>query len=54
MSVLGYREDLRWIDALQLPRGHRAPVPSIAGLIVLKFVYCLVGRPPDRARQGPL
>jgi predicted nucleotidyltransferase len=38
MSVLGYRETFAGSIALQLPRGQRALVPSIAGLIVLKFI----------------
>jgi predicted nucleotidyltransferase len=38
MSVLGYREALAASSALQLPRGQQALIPSIAGLIILKFI----------------
>ncbi|MBL8271086.1 nucleotidyl transferase AbiEii/AbiGii toxin family protein [Steroidobacter sp.] len=38
MSVLGYREAFAGSIALQLPRGQQALTPSIAGLIVLKFI----------------
>lgn len=38
MSVLGYREAFAGSIVLQLPHNHHARVPSIAGLIVLKFI----------------
>lgn len=38
MSVLGYREAFAGSIALQLPRDQQALIPSIAGLIVLKFI----------------
>jgi len=38
MSVLGYREALAGSIALQLPRGQQALIPTVAGLIVLKFI----------------
>lgn len=38
MSVIGYREAFAGSIALQLPRGQQMLIPSIAGLIVLKFI----------------
>lgn len=38
MSALGYREAFAGSIALQLPHGQHARVPSLAGLIVLKFI----------------
>lgn len=38
MSVVGYREALAGSIALQLPHKQHARIPSIAGLIVLKFI----------------
>jgi predicted nucleotidyltransferase len=38
MSVVGYREALAGSIALQLPHEQHARIPSIAGLIVLKFI----------------
>jgi len=38
MSVLGYREAFAGSITLRLSRGQQALIPSIAGLIVLKFI----------------
>ena len=38
MSVVGYREALASSIVLKLPREQHARIPSIAGLIVLKFI----------------
>lgn len=38
MSVVGYREALAGSIALQLPREQHARIPSIAGLVILKFI----------------
>ena len=38
MSVVGYREALAGSIVLQLPNEQRAQLPSIAGLVILKFI----------------
>lgn len=38
MSVIGYREAFAGSIALRLPRDQHARIPSIAGLVILKFI----------------
>lgn len=38
MSVVGYREAFAASITLQLPRNQHARIPSIAGLLILKFI----------------